>query len=316
MIGKLAVICLLVVALRPTGILAADLSALYADAELGERKARYEPRIRWNFENLILGSLTPAERSKLGEVRLVLPLRGQGALRGHPMAYYAGGKTVVVPIMSVKFFDDLTLAFAYFSTKGLNLEPVADYVGMLKYRSAADIGGRFPPPLEALGLSYDIWKTDKKVDDVSQQALKSGLVWIMAHELGHISHGHRGYADIRADDAQRQEAAADAFANRIMRRIGVPPIGMPIFFTAMAHLEPSRGDFQSNDAWTKYLSTKATHPLTADRMVRWRTNCLPGLAISRQTTPIWRAVYASSSLLPITLGRSGAFWPTLIFNAP
>ena len=301
MIGKLAVICLLVVALRPTGILAADLSALYADAELGERKARYEPRIRWNFENLILGSLTPAERSKLGEVRLVLPLRGQGALRGHPMAFYAGGKTVVVPIMSVKFFDDLTLAFAYFSTKGLNLEPVADYVGMLKYHSAADIGGRFPPPLEALGLSYDIWKTDKKVDDVSQQALKSGLVWIMAHELGHISHGHRGYADIRADDAQRQEAAADAFANRIMRRIGVPPIGMPIFFTAMAHLEPSRGDFQSNDAWTKYLSTKATHPLTADRMVRWRTNCLPGLAISRQTTPIWRAVYASSSLLPITL---------------
>lgn len=255
-------------ALCPAAIGAADLSGLYSDAVLAERKARYEPSIRWNFENLVLGSLTPKERAKIGDIQLALPLRGQGALRRHPMAFYAGGKTVVVPIMSVKFFDDLTLAFAYFSTKGLSLEPVSDYVGMLKYRNAADIGGRFPPPLEALGLSYDIWKTDKKVDNASRNALKSGLVWVMAHELGHIFFRHRGYANISVEEVQRQEAAADAFANRIMRRIGVTPMGMPIFFMAMAHLEPLRGDFQSDGAWMQYLRERATHPLTADRMVR------------------------------------------------
>ncbi|NIR29603.1 MAG: hypothetical protein GWN84_09900 [Gammaproteobacteria bacterium] len=250
----------------PGALAAVDLSDLYTEAELAQRKTRYEPNIRWNFDNVVLGSLTPAERAQLGAVRLVLPLHGEGRLRGHPLAFYAGGRTVTVPIMSVKFFDDLTVAWAYFWANELSLEPVTDYLGMLKYRRPDEIGGRFPRPLEALSVPADAWKTDPGVDDVSQKALKSALVWIMAHELGHIYHGHRGYAGISADDAQRHEMEADRFANQIMRRIGVAPLGMVQLFMMIAHFDPNPVDFADAASWEAYLARDATHPLTASRM--------------------------------------------------
>jgi hypothetical protein len=257
---------LLIIALAPAPVAAADLSNLYSDAVLAERLSRYEEHIRWNFDNVVLGSLTPAERQALGPVRLDIPLRGAGDMRGHPLAFYAGGGVVTVPVQSVKFFDDLTLAWAYFWANGLSLEPVTDYVAMVKYRDPAEFGGRFPPPLEALGVPADSWKTDPKVDDVSQKALKSALVWIMGHELGHVYHGHQGYAGVSAEAAQAHEVEADRFANTIMRRIGVPPLGMSQFFMVMAHFEPNRADFASEAAWTDYYRSESTHPMTAERM--------------------------------------------------
>ncbi len=252
--------------IAPTDLTAADLSTLYSDELLTERKERYEPSIRWNFDNLVIGSLTPAERAELEPVTLALPLRGEGAFRGHPLAFYAGGTTITVPIMSVKFFDDLTLAWAYFWANGLSLEPVTDYLGMIKYRDPAEIGGHFPPPLEALGVAPDAWKTDQAVDDVSQKALKSALVWIMAHEFGHIYHRHQGYVGVSAEQAQNNEAEADRFANKIMRRIGVAPMGMAQFFMMMAHFDPSPVDFKDRAAWEAYLANEATHPVTGLRM--------------------------------------------------
>ena len=245
---------------------AADLSTLYSDETLTERKTRYEPNIRWNFQNLVVGSLTPQERAQLGPVILALPLRGAGATRGHPMAFYAGGETVTVPIQSVKFFDDLTVAWAYFWANDLSLEPVTDYLGMLKYRNPQEIGGRFPPPFEALGVPADAWKQDPVVDDVSQKALKSALVWIMAHELGHIYYRHPGYVGVTAEEAQANEAEADRFANTIMRRVGVAPLGMVQFFMMMAHFDPNPVDFPNEAAWQAHLSEDATHPVTAARL--------------------------------------------------
>ncbi len=250
----------------PNTAAAADLAMLYSDAVLAERKARYEPHIRWNFDNLVVGSLTPQERAKLGRVVLELPLRGEGELRGHPLAFYAGGRTVTVPIMSVKFFDDLTVAWAFFWANDMSLEPVTDYLGMLKYRDPQEIGGRFPPPFEALGVAPNAWETDTAVDDVSQKALKSALVWIMAHELGHLYHGHRGYVGVSAEQAQENEAQADRFANTIMRRIGVAPMGMAQFFMMMAHFDRNAADFSSPEEWQAWLSEQNTHPLTASRM--------------------------------------------------
>ncbi len=243
-----------------------DLSDLYPEAELVERQSRYGPNLQWNFENLVVGSLTPAERAQLGPVRLATPLRAEGRMRGHPLAFYAGGDTVTMPILSVKFFDDLTLAWSFFWARQLSLEPVTDYLGMIKYRDPAEIGGRFAPPLETLGIPADIWKTDKLVDDNSQKALKSALVWVMAHELGHIYHRHQGYAGVSAAQAQANEAEADRFANTIMRRIGETPSGMAQFFLMMTHFDPNPTDFADDAAWRAYQASEATHPLTAERL--------------------------------------------------
>ena len=37
---------------------------------LRERQQKYPENIQWNFDNLVLGSLTRAERAQLGNVRL------------------------------------------------------------------------------------------------------------------------------------------------------------------------------------------------------------------------------------------------------
>ncbi len=245
-----------------------QLGGLYSDAYLTTWQQKYQPNVQWNFKNLVLGKLTTAERQQLGEVKLFLPLRGESKLRDQPLQFYAQGQNIYVPVLSVRFFDEITQAWAYLWSNNLNLELVSDYLAMLKYRNPADFPGkRFPPPMQALGIPADAWKYDKKMDDVSQEALKSALVWIMAHELGHIYYHHPGYGPgVSRLQAQQNEMEADQFANNIMRRIGVAPLGMVHYFMSIAQLELGRGDFKDAASWQHYLKTEVTHPLTAQRL--------------------------------------------------
>lgn len=245
-----------------------DLGDLYTEAYLQYWKGRYTDNIRWNFDHLILGNLTPMERRRLGTVRLQFPLKAPGELREHPLQFYSAGKTIVAPIQSVRFFDDITQAWGWLWSNDHPLELVGDYLAMIRYRNPQDFpGGRFPPPLTALNIPEDAWKQDPRMDDVSQKALKSAVVWILAHELAHVYYGHPGYGPgVTRPEAQENEIAADRFASMIMRRIGVAPVGMLQYFMALAHLEPGRGDFASEAAWRRYLKTEATHPVTAGRL--------------------------------------------------
>ena len=248
-----------------TLIQAADLSSLYDDDFLQYWRDRYTDNLLWNFNNLVIGSLTEAERRQLGTVRLQLPLRAPGNHAGDPLTFYASQGQVVFPIQSVKFFDDLSLAWAYAWANKRTLENVTDYVAMLKYRQPPS--GGFPPPLQALGVAADAWKQDPRVDDVSQKILKSAMVWIMAHEVGHLLYRHPGYGPgVSAAQAQANEAESDRFANHIMRKIGVVPGGMANFFMMLAHWSPTRGDFSSDKAWRTHMQEASTHPFSADRM--------------------------------------------------
>ncbi len=265
----LALALLMLLPLAPGTVTASwQLGDIYSDGELEYWKGRFPKKIQWNFDNLVLGKLTPQERQRVGQVQLGFPLRAPGKLRNHPIQFYAAGNTITVPILSVRFFDEVTQAWGYLWSNQYSMELVADYLAMLKYRDPADFpGGRIPPPLEALGIPKDEWKRDKKMDDVSQKALKSALVWILAHELAHIYARHPGYGPgVSSQQAQQNEAEADRFANMIMRRIGVAPAGMVQFFMTMVNLEPGRGDFANDAAWKRYLQAEYTHPLTAKRL--------------------------------------------------
>ncbi|WP_210397292.1 phage exclusion protein Lit family protein [Motiliproteus sediminis] len=240
-------------------------SSWYDDDLLRYWQGRYAANLQWNFDNLVIGSLTRSERHQLGAVRLDTPLRAAGELAQDPLLFYAHNGRVVMPVQSVKFFDDLSLAWAYAWANQLPLDNVTDYMAMLKYRQAPPEG--WPAPLVALGVPEQAWKQDPRVDDVSQKILKSALVWIMAHEVAHLLYRHPGYGPgVSPAEAQANEAAADQFANEIMRRIGVAPGGMANFFMLLAHWSPSRGDFDSDEAWQRFLAERATHPLTAARI--------------------------------------------------
>jgi len=244
---------------------ATDLSHIYSDQTLRYWQNRYKPHLEWNFNNLVLGSLTPDEKQRLGTVRLELPLRGPGESAGELLNFFANGKRIVMPIQSIRFFDDLSQAWGYAWSNSLNLENITSYLAILKYQKPPP--GGFPPPLKALGIPENAWKSDKKMDDVSQKILKSAMVFIMAHELAHILYQHPGSGShVSAKQAQANELQADRFANEIMRRIGVAPGGMVEMFMAFAHYSPTRGDFSSDKAWDKFLKTSATHPVTSVRL--------------------------------------------------
>ena len=265
---KHKVLCLLLCLVPVTVLASSDLSSLYDEQTLRYWKGRYEKNLRWNFDKLVLGSLTPAERRQLGSVQLDLPLRAPGEQAGDPLVFYAARGRIVMPIQSVKFFDDLAQAWAWFRARDESTEKVFDYIAMLKYRKPSELGLRqFPPPLEALNVPADAWKKDKRADDVAQKILESGIIWIMGHQIAHQYYRHRGYGQrVSRKQAQLNETSADRFANEIMRRIRMEPLGMANYFLFMAYWSPNRADFSSEQAWREYQQKLATHPFTAERM--------------------------------------------------
>lgn len=246
----------------PTAARAGDIDALYDDAVLGQWQPRYAEGVRWNYENVLRRRLTADERRALADVTLEFPLRSPVF---EPFAFYAEPPHVVLSTLSLKFFDDLCVAYAWLSRNGYLFETAFEYVAMLKYRRAADFGGRLPAPFAALRIP-DSALADKAVDELAQKLFDSAVLFILAHELGHIVRNHPGYGPgVARAEARANEIEADAFALELMRRIGALPGGMAVFFQILAHGAPNRGDFADDAAYDAYLA-RATHPVTGERL--------------------------------------------------
>ncbi len=261
---KIYLLCILL--LIPIQVAGKDLSNLYEPDTLAYWQGRYSRNIQFNFENVIRSNLEPKELTALKTVQLKFPLVG---INKDPLAFYSypGGHPplVTLPILSVKFFDDLGIAYSWLTGSGYSAETMIDYVSMLKYgKPDWFLQSRYPQPMRALRVPVNALD-NRNVDDNSQKILKSALVWILVHELGHIYYRHPDYGSVPAEQAQKNEEESDRFATEIMRRIGVAPIGMGIFLTVAVHWWQNRGDFDTEEAWRYYLET-ATHPLTAHRM--------------------------------------------------
>jgi hypothetical protein len=253
--------------------LAKDMSSLYDDATLASWQPQFQEGILWNVDNVIWPRLSARERQRLAGVDLCFPLRGQS---GDPLEFYArlgaaadacadrDAPVVVLPIQSIKFFDDLCVAHAWLWRNGYGPDTALEYASMLKYGEAERFGGRYPAPLPALQIPDDAL-ADPVVEEQAQKLLKSGILFLVLHELGHVLHGHPGYDATSAAQAQANEGEADRFALAVMRRIGVAPFGMVFWFQTGAYLAPNRGDFQSDDAYAEWLR-QATHPVTDDRL--------------------------------------------------
>jgi hypothetical protein len=264
-------VALLVLAAPPS--LAKDMSSLYDDATLADWQETYQEGIVWNVENVIWPRLHAQERQQLADVNLCFPLRSQS---GDPLEFYArlgpaddacaelSPPVVVLPTPSIKFFDDLSVAHAWLWRNGYGPDTALEYASMLKYGDEARFGGSYPAPLPALQIPVDALD-DPVVEEQAQKLLKSAMVFLVLHELGHVLHGHPGYDAISAARAQANEQEADRFALTVMRRIGVVPFGMLFWFQTGAHLLPNRGHFASDEAHVEWLR-QTTHPVTEDRM--------------------------------------------------
>jgi hypothetical protein len=225
---------------------------------------RYQAGVVRNYAEIILPRLTNEERQALAEVQFAFPLRGVG---NDPFAFYATRPppTVNLPVLSLKFFDDFSVALAWLSRNGYGLDTAYEYVGMLKYADASEFGGHYPPPLEALQIPKGALK-DKGVENLANKIFDSAIGFVVLHELGHIRFRHPGNGpEVPSDVSRANEEAADKFALEVMRRTESQPTGMAFLFLAFAYGTQNRGDFASAADYQHSLQT-ATHPLTDARM--------------------------------------------------
>jgi hypothetical protein len=199
-----------------TSVFAKDVSGIYDQGTLRQWKARYEVSTRKILDQVIWPALTPQERQQLAAARLELPLYSD--YKGNPLCFYATGDgRVVMPVLSLKFLDDLCTAYAWLTTNGYGLETISEYTAMIAYKDFPT--GRYPPPLSALHIPANALQ-DRKVDELALEHFVTARTFLLLHELGHI---YYRYSYFTTEQSRRNEEQADQFAATLMRRTKLPP---------------------------------------------------------------------------------------------
>ena len=251
--------CALAMVIAWSGAWAKDVSSLYDAATLEYWKTRYEKSTQKILDTVILPVLTAEERQKLRNARLDFPLYSEFD-KANPLSFYAPGDgRVVMPVLSLKFLDDLCTAYAWLQVNGYGLETISEYTAMLAYKDFPS--GRYPPPLPALHIPATALN-DRRVDELALGHFVTARTFLLLHELGHIYYDHRW---VTTKQSRANEAQADEFAAKVMRRTPLPPLGMLVFFMADAHWSAFPVGY-TEQQWQEYLRQTRTHPLTGERL--------------------------------------------------
>lgn len=169
--------------------------------------------------------------------------------------FYCRDNRIVIPISALLFMDQIMTAFAWLDYNNYTSETIFDYLGMLKYGKTHD----YPLPWPPLGIPENVYE-NQHVNAWSLELSKTALLWIMAHEAGHIFHNH-------SVSTIANEIQADQYANSMFRKMGYAPKGIPYFFSFYTNIMLHRGDFSTEEAWLEYASHVKTHPCTGDRLI-------------------------------------------------
>ena len=260
---KIIAVPLMIVSLWVLTVAAAP--EMYSDKQLTDDKKRYAQKFKFLFEKGLGDFMTPGELSALKGVVIRHPLRGASPLSMKSLVF-EGAPMVIAPVKSIKFIEDLSVAYAWRYSNEYSLEPIDEYLVMLKHGPGEDVsGGRAPDPMNALGVPARIWERDSKVDDLSLRFRNTAWAFILAHELGHLQLRHT-QTEVSSAEIQRQEEAADNFAVDLLGRSDTIPMGMILWFQATAGYMRNRSDFSSDAAYFAWARTEALHPVNGRRM--------------------------------------------------
>lgn len=244
---------------------AAAAPEIYSDKQLAADKERYMQKFTFLLEKGLWDFMTPDERRALHGVALWHTPRGASPL-SFTSVVFESRPTVRAPLSSIKFIEDLSVAYAWRYQNGYSLEPIDEYLVMLKHRPAEKFpGGRPPDPITALGVPPRVWERDPKIDDLSLRFRNTAWAFILAHELGHLRFGHT-LTNSSPAEIQRQEEMADEFAVDLLGRSHTIPMGMILWFQATAGYMKNRSDFPGDAAYFEWARTKAEHPVNGSRM--------------------------------------------------
>jgi len=244
---------------------AAAAAEIYSEEQLAEDKGRYAEKFSFLLEKGLGELMTADELLALQGVAIRHPPRGADPL-SVKSAVVDGTPVVRAPVESLKFIEDLSTAYAWRYTNNYSLEPIDEYLAMLKYRPTEEFpGGRLPDPLTALGVPPGVWERDNQVGDLSLRFRNTAWAFVLAHELGHLRFGHTE-TDVSPAEMQRQEEAADEFAVDLLGRSDTIPMGMVLWFQATAAYMQNRSDFPSDAAYHDWARTEASHPVNGRRL--------------------------------------------------
>ncbi|NJM35673.1 MAG: hypothetical protein HC850_14335 [Rhodomicrobium sp.] len=193
--------------------------------------------------------------------------------------------------MSLKALEDLTTAYAWLYHQKMSLSTIDLYFTMLRHREPKDFpGGKHPPILKALGVPDNALK-NPKIDELSLSLRNEAFAFIIAHELGHIRFRHKPLSDITPEEAQKDETQSDQFALDVLARTGTPPLGAVLFFQAQIYSLKHRAEFNSDEAFRKYVTLTMTHPLSIERIKAMTAYIQGPLARSRpKETAVWQGI--------------------------
>jgi hypothetical protein len=238
-----------------------DLSRLYSQEKLQADATRWSEQIQAEYRDTLLPELTDEERGALAAVRIEVPLAGPN---GDPFAFYTDDKsTIHLPALSLRFFSDLCVANAWLNSHGYDGTAVRNYVGLLFYQALTSPRAPSPQLFRTLDVP-DNARDESAVSNRADRNFGNTVVFLLAHELGHVLKRHR--TDLRnLNDKRQQEIEADAFAIEMMRRIGQIPVGVELWFDLeqSGHVAPRK--FATAADWQKYL-TSLDHPVTTERL--------------------------------------------------
>lgn len=246
----------------------AKAQVVYSDAELQAEADRLKTAVRKIYSIGLQPALTPQEQELLAHTQFSFPMprAGDPILNFFASIGVDGGGTVVLPLLSLKTIEDMTLAYAWLVNKRKSLEPIDLYFSMLANQSADKFPGNRPPDiLTAIGIPKDAYKLPG-IDKTSLALRNEAFAFILAHELGHIRFRHRGLRDISTEQARADEVESDAFALDLFDRTSTPPLGAALFFQAQIYALPHPAEFKTQDQWDAYLLSASTHPLSYDRL--------------------------------------------------
>ena len=247
---------------------AKDFRNLYPKTTLEHVQSKYGDNIKGVLFQDIASYLFPEQRQTLNNVRLNIPLYSTNVgLFDFYMDSNSGIMTI--PALSIKFFDDLAIAIAWYEKNNWDKSKIYQYVIQLHSQQ-----NYLQAPLQALNVPLDAWKLDKYVNDVSHKILKSGIAFLLLHELGHFHYRHAAYDIISNKQAQTQEKMSDSFALDVMERMHTLPFGIVVWFSFTNLLDGG-------------IAT--THPVSAERInaIASRIEYNPAIFISQENKNIY-----------------------------
>ncbi|HMJ06715.1 MAG TPA: hypothetical protein VK474_10710 [Chthoniobacterales bacterium] len=239
---------------------AQNVSRLYPRAKLEADAARFGGQIQAEYNETILPQLTEAERGALDAIKIEVPAAGR---KGDPFEFYTDGRTVYLPAFSLRFFADLCLAHAWLNAHGNDGTTVRDYVGLLFREATLSPTAPLHPIFATLGVPENA-REETAVSNRADRNFGNTVVFLLAHELGHVLRKHR--PDVNEPALQRkQEIEADQFAIEVMRRIGQVPLGLEFWFDLERIRHQAPKNIPAEADWQKYLSG-LDHPVTTERL--------------------------------------------------